>query len=47
MWTYIKPTILQQLMQKGAAPFDEMNDAQDARSQGMRQAAAPAQQQQQ
>lgn len=46
MWTYIKPIILQQLMQKSAAPFDDMNDAQDARTQGMRQA-APAQQQQQ
>ena len=45
MWTYIKPIILQELMQKGANAFDDMNDAQDARSQGMR--AAPQQQQQQ
>jgi len=46
MWTYIKPIILQQLMQKGANAFDDMNDAQDARSQGMRAAPAPQQQQQ-
>ena len=48
MWTYIKPIILQQLMQKGAAPLDDMNDAQDSRSQAApAQAAAPQQQRQQ
>ena len=46
LWTYIKPIILQQLMQKSVAPFDDMNDAQDSRTQGTAQA-APAQQPQQ
>lgn len=31
MWAYIKPQILQQLMQKGSAPYDDANNAQDAR----------------
>ena len=44
MWAYIKPIILQQLMQKAAVPFDEANDGQDQRTKGMVQQ-APAQQQ--
>jgi hypothetical protein len=32
MWAYIKPYILQQLMQKGGLPYDSSNNAQDLRS---------------
>ena len=33
MWAYIKPYILQQLMQKGIAQLDDANNAQDSRTQ--------------
>jgi hypothetical protein len=32
MWEYIKPQILNQLMQKGAMPLDNSNDANDTRT---------------
>lgn len=32
MWAYIKPIILQQLMQKGVFPIDDANNAEDART---------------
>ena len=32
MWEYIKPQVLQQLMQKGAMPLDNSNDANDTRT---------------
>lgn len=32
MWAYIKPIILQQLMQKGVFPLDDANNAEDART---------------
>jgi hypothetical protein len=34
MWAYIKPYILQQLIQKGGLPYDSSNNAQDQRSDG-------------
>jgi hypothetical protein len=33
MWAYIKPYILQQLMQKGIIQLDDANNAQDNKSQ--------------
>jgi len=32
MWAYIKPLVLQQLMQKGINQKDEANNAQDQRT---------------
>jgi hypothetical protein len=31
MWAYIKPIIIQYLMQKGMFQYDDANDAQDSR----------------
>jgi hypothetical protein len=50
MWEYIKPQVLQQLMQKGAMPLDNNNDANDTRTVSAgagTPAPQPAQQQQQ
>jgi hypothetical protein len=47
MWAYIKPYILQQLIQKGGFPYDNANNAQDQRTDSPGQGGGGAPQQQQ
>jgi hypothetical protein len=47
MWAYIKPYILQQLIQKGSFPYDNANNAQDQRTDSPSQGGGGGPQQQQ